>query len=86
MLQAMLHGKLTRKEEGLEDLLTSNVFGLMKYLPLDLILLPFLALAKNPFSGQTLSNWLKDVAGVKEWYFWRPLSAPGCLACEPDVE
>ncbi len=33
MLQAMFHGKLTHEEGGMEDLLTSNAFGLMKYLP-----------------------------------------------------
>jgi len=40
MLQAMLHGKLTRKEEDLADLLTFNTFGLMKYLPPGAVLLP----------------------------------------------
>jgi len=50
MLQAMLHGKLTRKEESMEDLLTSNAFGLMKYLPPEAALFPFLSLAKDPFS------------------------------------
>ncbi len=47
MLQAMIHGKLTREEEGLEDLLTSNTFGLMKYLPPEAVLLPFLSLANE---------------------------------------
>jgi len=86
MLQAMLHGKLTREEEGMEDLLTSNVFGLMKYLPPEAALFPFLSLAKDPFSENTLHDWLKDAVQVKEWYFWRWLHAPGCIPCEPDVE
>lgn len=48
MLQAMLHGKLTRQEEEMEDLLTSNVFGLVKYLPPEMVLIPFLSQAKDP--------------------------------------
>jgi hypothetical protein len=86
MLQAMVHGKLTREEEGMEDLLTSNAFGLMKYLPPESAVFPFLSLAKDPLSGTTLHDWLKDAIQVKEWYFWRHLHAPGCISCEPDVE
>jgi len=47
----MLHGKLTRQEDGMEDLLTSNTFGLMKYFPSETVLtvlIPFLNLAWNP--------------------------------------
>ena len=33
MLQAQLRGKLTRSEQQLEDLITSDVFGLLKYVP-----------------------------------------------------
>ena len=32
MLEAQLHGKLTRDQENLEDILTSNVFGSIKYI------------------------------------------------------
>ena len=48
MLQAMLRHKLTRAEEGMEDLLTSNTFGLMKYLPAHVALIPFLRRALEP--------------------------------------
>jgi len=85
MLQAILHGKLTH-DEGMEDLLTSNAFGLMKYLPAHSVLFPFLSYARNPFSRETLSAWLRDAKQVKEWHFWRWLSAPDCIPCEPDVE
>ena len=31
MLQALLNGKLSREQENMEDILTSNVFGLLRY-------------------------------------------------------
>jgi hypothetical protein len=43
MLQAQLRGKLTRAEENMKDLLTSNVFGSIKYVPYEDGLLPLLA-------------------------------------------
>ena len=54
MLQAMFHGKLTREEEGMEDLLTSNTFGLIKYLPPEAVLIPFLSLANDPLQNHIL--------------------------------
>jgi hypothetical protein len=61
MLQAMLRGKLTRSEEGMEDLLTSNTFGVLKYLPPEAALLPFLRCAVNavhPLTGANLGALL----------------------------
>jgi len=81
----MLHGKLTRHEEGMEDLLTSNVFGLLKYVPCDVALLPFLSEARDPISGAHLREWLSDAEYVKEWQFWPTLTVEGCDVCEPDV-
>jgi hypothetical protein len=86
MLQAMLHGKLTRQEEQMEDLLTSNVLGLLKYMPPEMVLIPFLSQAKNPLSGMTLHEWLKDTVGIKLWKFWPRISAYDSKPCEPDVE
>ncbi len=86
MLQAMLRGKLTRKEEGMEDLLTSNTFGVMKYVPWGAALLPFLRLATDPLSGHQLEDWLHDVACVDRLEFWPSIANPGCDPCEPDVE
>ena len=45
MLAAQIKGKLTRKEEDLEDLLTSNVFGSIKYVPPENGLIPLLSAA-----------------------------------------
>ena len=31
MIEALLHGKLSCKQENMEDILTSNVFGMLQY-------------------------------------------------------
>jgi hypothetical protein len=86
MLQAMLRRKLTRPEEGMEDLLTSNTFGLMKYLAPEAVLLPFLRQAWDPLAGESLESALCGVSAVERYNFWPTLSQPGCASCEPDVE
>lgn len=48
MLVALLHGKLSREQENIEDILTSNVFGVLKYLPPGTVLIPFLSKASTP--------------------------------------
>ena len=70
MLQAMIHGKLTREEEGLEDLLTSNTFGLIKDLPPKAVLLPFLSLAKDPLRNHSLASWLQGAIKIERLLFW----------------
>lgn len=85
MLQALLHRKLTRPEEGLEDLLTSNIFGLLKYLKPQAALLPFLGLAWDPIANRKLADILRDVEAVESWQFWPTLMNSGCISCEPDV-
>lgn len=47
MLAAQLRGKLTQKEEDLEDLLTSNVFGSIKYTDCKMGLIPLLAATED---------------------------------------
>lgn len=87
MLQAILHGKLSRAQENMEDLLTSMVFGLLGYLPPAEGLLPFLQHAT------TLDGYfpLKDLPGETEvptdkWCFWPWLHEEGVVkGCEPDV-
>lgn len=86
MLQAMLHGKLTRPEEGMEDLLTSNTFGLLKYLPVDAALLPFLRGARNPLTGRFLAEMLCGKICAVSWQFWPNAEFEDCSKCEPDVE
>src|SRR5262249_39219398 len=82
--QAVLRRKLTRPEEGMEDLLTSNTFGSMKYLPLDAALLPFLSTAINPLNGSRLSELMSGITRVV-WQFWPQLAYADCIPCEPDV-
>ncbi len=86
MLQALIHGRLTREEEGMEDLLTSNTFGLMKYLPPEVVLLPFLSLAKDPLRDHSLISWLKGASKLERLRFWPTLAHPDCNSCEPDVD
>ena len=84
MLMALLRGKLSRTQENLEDILTSNIFGALKYLPPEDGLLPFLSHAqtldgKHPFESVP--------PGTKvEYLFWPWHAEPGCNGCEPDVE
>jgi hypothetical protein len=86
MLQAVLRRKLTRPEEDMEDLLTSNTFGLMRYLPAPAALLPFLHGAVNPLTGTRLGDLLVGITRADRWRFWPYLSHADCIPCEPDIE
>jgi len=83
MLQALLKGKLTRPEENMEDLLTSNVFGMFKYLEPREALLPFLGKAVN-LEGNRLADHLQGIDSA-EYYFWPWMTEQGCYPAEPDV-
>lgn len=83
MLAAQLRNKLTRREEDLEDLLTSNVFGSIKYVPFVDGLIPLLSgiedsNEKNPFKD------LSQILRV-DYSFWPYLKEKNCIGCEPDV-
>lgn len=86
MLQAMIHNKLTREEESLEDLLTSNTFGLIKYLPPEMVLIPFISLAKDPLQNHSLGSWLQGASRIKHLRFWPFLTHKESISCEPDVD
>jgi len=87
MIHAWIRGKLSREQENAEDLLTSNVFGLLSYLPPDKGLLNFLA-QSQAIDGEHALNWLvgPSALGAKMslefWPFWQEA---GCISCEPDV-
>lgn len=83
MIEALLHGKLSREQQNMEDLLTSNVFGLLRLMPPAEGLLPFLREAKLPNDTKPLEN-LADDANV-EYYFWPRFDERDCHPCEPDV-
>jgi hypothetical protein len=83
MFQAQLRGKLTRTEENMEDLLTSNVFGTMKYLPFEDGLGLILSNSVDN-EGKMLSNILSPIADV-EYQFWPWIQESDCEGCEPDL-
>lgn len=89
MLQAILRGKLSREQQNMEDILTSNVFGLLQYAPSREGLLPFLAQAES-VDGSLPLSWLNDESlnvsvEPDDYEFWPTLNEPECRACEPDV-
>jgi hypothetical protein len=83
MIEALLHGKLSREQESMEDLLTSNVFGMLQYVPPELGVLPLLAEAvtvsgDHPLASlRSTSNRTKTKATYEFWPRW--------AGCEPDV-
>jgi hypothetical protein len=83
MLMAFLKGKISLQQTNMEDMLTSNVFGIMKYLPPFELLLPFLAYAVDS-EERPLLNGLDETSEV-EYDFWPKLNEAGCNGCEPDV-
>ncbi len=83
MLMAFLNGKLSLRQTNMEDMLTSNVFGLMRYLPPSKLLLPFLALAVDS-DGRHLLSGLDETSEVS-YDFWPTYKEARCNSCEPDV-
>jgi len=83
VIQALLRGKLSLKQENAEDILTSNVFGLLRYVSPQAGLLPFLACAKSVRGecplGTSVDGRTAD-AVTAEYDFW-----PRWPGCEPDV-
>lgn len=87
MIPALLHGKLSREQENMEDLLTSSVFGLLSYLPPAAGLLPFLEMAEDdageaPLAGRLVPRPAQEVCDLRFWPKWCEVDCP---ACEPDV-
>ncbi len=72
----------------LEDILTSDVFGLMAYFPYELILMPFLEQLRLK---NLKSHFLVPVTGPSEVSFWKSYSWPDGLpylkreSIEPDI-
>lgn len=84
MLQALLHGKLSHEIEGMEDVLTSSVFGILKYIPPEKGLIPFLQCAiPYPPDEDSLID-ISDIEDI-EYDFWPWLEIEGYYGCEPDI-
>jgi hypothetical protein len=86
MTIAEIKGKIsdagTNLSERMEDLLTSDIFGCLRYVPSEKALLPFLRTAVS-FKGKTLD--INDQISAVHCTFWPWLTSPGCIPCEPDV-
>ncbi len=88
MLQAIFKGKLSREQENMEDVLTSNVFGLLRYVEPENGILKFLSLAEDIDGGHPLSGLAEQGDIVQQditYTFWPWWDEPNCNGCEPDV-
>ncbi|RLD97778.1 MAG: hypothetical protein DRI92_05055 [Aquificota bacterium] len=83
MIEALIKGKLSHDLENMEDILTSNVFGLIKYLPPKLLLFPFLRVAKTIKGDLPLKTISDDLSS--QLIFWPFLNETNCRPCEPDL-
>lgn len=87
MLHAQLHGKLSREQENLEDILTSNVFGTLSYLSAGDGIMRLLARCEGEVTAE-LRRCLEELSlsdTQAEFVFWPWLEAAGCKRCQPDV-
>jgi len=92
MIPAILKGKLSRQQENMEDILTSCVFGTLRYLPPEQGLFPFLKCTKTE-DGDGVEDLNLGPGASVEYEFWPWLHerVPGgdgeswCIPCEPDV-
>lgn len=81
MLEALIHGKMTSDQENTEDILTSNVFGVLKYVSPNRGLLSFLSMAVLPDGTSPFA----DLPATAEYEFWPWWKEADCIGCEPDV-
>jgi len=86
MTLAEIRGKISEGSaslsERMEDLLTSDIFGSMRYLPPQNALLPFLQTARS-LRGNIPA--VPDRVLRIHWSFWPWLRSGGRIPCEPDV-
>lgn len=86
MTIAELHGKIAGPGrypvDSSEDLLTSNVFGAMRYMPPELGIIPFFSTAQC-LDGSHFT--VGDQVSRVDWSFWPYLDFSRGNACEPDL-
>ena len=86
MTIAVIRGKISETgsnlSERIEDLLASDVFGCLRYLPAEKRLMPFLYTARS-YQDKAL-NLPLSAARIR-YLFWPYLKTKGCNPCEPDV-
>ena len=83
MLEALINGKMSSDQENMEDILTSNVFGVLKYLSPDRGLLAFLSMAVLPDGTGPLANLPQGTTA--EYEFWPWWKEDDCIGCECSV-
>jgi len=86
MTIAEIRGKIseagTNISERMEDLLTSDIFGCLRYVPAEKVLMPFLHTACS-FHGKDFTVPGKIIR--VHYRFWPWLKSSGRVPCEPDV-
>ena len=86
MTVAEIHGKIsetgTNLSERMEDLLTSDIFGCMRYLPAQKALIPFLQTVRS-LHGNILT--IQGEVIRAHYSFWPWLKLANRIPCEPDV-
>jgi len=86
MTIAEIHGKIsetgTNLSERMEDLLTADIVGCMRYLSADKLLIPFLNTSYS-YKGNPLN--IPDHALKVHYLFWPSIRIKGCTPCQPDV-
>lgn len=89
MIDALCHGKLSREQENLEDLLTSMVFGCLRHTPPAEGVLPWLRMARTLPLGSTKEPTLplRDLRTALNirYQFWPAWKESDCNFCEPDL-
>lgn len=83
MIDAIIKGKLSREQENMEDIITSIVFGMFKYIPPEIGLFKFLSFATGKDENDKLNINFSNCKNV-EYKFWETLSNYK-NNCEPDV-
>lgn len=83
MIMALLKGKLSREQENMEDILTSNVFGALRYVSPGEALLPFLAQAEDEPGHHPLEGIARDAEA--QYKFWPRWGLNDSSSCIPDV-
>ncbi len=86
MTIAEIRGKIseagTNISERMEDLLTSDIFGCLRYVPVEKVLIPFLRTAYSFHgSGFTVPDRIIRI----HYRFWPRLKSSGRVPCEADV-
>lgn len=86
MLMALVRGKLSRGIEGMEDILTSNVFGTLKYQPIAHLTALLGECIEETGSPLGLDTFCQEQEFISvQWEFWPWLDYSPGASCEPDL-